>query len=59
MKVETECSCGATLLVEWRDDATRLNSNRLAIEARSDRLLAEFRRDHKLCRVSAAAKEAS
>lgn len=47
MRVETECSCGAKLSVEFEK-----KSYGLPTEAQvADKLLAEFRRDHKACRA--------
>ena len=53
------CSCGANLVVEVEHGGSMLRSERLMEEQRADRLLEQFRRDHKLCRINAAAKEAT
>lgn len=54
MKVKAKCSCGAALSVEY-DTAV----HRMMLDAqRADELLDKFRRDHRPCRISRAAKEA-
>lgn len=54
MKVESECSCGAKLAVEF-NFAPRYPPS--AEENQAQKLIEQFRRDHKVCRISAAAKE--
>lgn len=52
MRVETECSCGAKLAVEYEDSSIARTTG---AQQRADELLEKFRRDHKLCRVAKAA----
>lgn len=53
MRVRTECSCGANLAVSYTE--TERRSTAYApdkAEARAEKLLGEFRRDHKNCRAA-------
>ena len=53
MRVDVKCSCGAEITVAY--EAAR-NSYR-SEESGAQKLLEQFRRDHKQCRVVAMTKE--
>lgn len=54
MRVDAECSCGAKLTVGFEASKPfRLSDE----HATADKLLEQFRRDHKVCRLSKAATE--
>ena len=48
MKISTECSCGAKLEIATSEGA--IYSTRNAEAAEGQRLVEQFRRDHKPCR---------
>ena len=56
MKIQTECSCGAKLALET--DAGALHSRATIDATRADKLLENFRRDHKLCVAKAKPRRA-